>query len=103
MLTRGEVGGTFMGIWMYANAGMLAVYGQPAPPGGVNNIPEESWQISGAPAKAVIACTYLFVASFAPTWGPVSWIYPPELFPLRVRCKAVALCTSANWIFNFAR
>lgn len=29
-------------------------------------------------------------------------IYPPELFPLRVRGKAVALATSANWAFNFA-
>ena len=63
---------------------------------------EESWQIHGGAAKGVIACTYLFVASFAPTWGPVSWIYPPELYPLRVRGKAVALTTSANWIFNFA-
>lgn len=29
--------------------------------------------------------------------GPVSWVYPPELYPLRVRGKAVALATSANW------
>lgn len=50
----------------------------------------------------MIACTYLFVASYAPTWGPVSWIYPPELYPLRLRGKAVALSTSSNWIFNFA-
>ena len=96
------IGSTFMGIWMYANAGLMASYGKPAPPGGIDGVPEESWQISGAPANAVIACTYLFVASFAPTWGPVSWIYPPELFPLRLRGKAVALTTSANWIFNFA-
>ncbi|KAF2492482.1 high affinity glucose transporter [Lophium mytilinum] len=96
------IGATLMSIWMYANAGLMATYGKPAPKGGVDNVPEESWQIAGAPAKAVIACTYLFVASYAPTWGPVSWIYPPELFPLRVRGKAVALCTSANWIFNFA-
>jgi len=96
------VGATLMMTWLFANAGLLATYGKPAPPGGVNHIKEASWQISGAPAKAVIACTYLFVASFAPTWGPVSWIYPPELYPLRVRGKAVALSTSANWAFNFA-
>lgn len=66
------IGGILMMIWMYANAGLLASYGSPAPPGGVDNVSEESWQISGAPAKAVIACTYLFVASYAPTWGPVS-------------------------------
>lgn len=96
------IGATFMSIFMYGNAGLLATYGSPAPPGGIDNIAEQSWQISGAPARAVIAFTYLFVASFAPTWGPVSWIYPPELFPLRVRGKAVALTTSSNWIFNFA-
>jgi len=96
------IGATLMSVWMYANAGLMASYGRAAPPGGVDNVPEESWQISGPPSRAVIACTYLFVASYAPTWGPVSWIYPPELFPLRVRGKAVALCTSANWIFNFA-
>jgi hypothetical protein len=62
------IGSTFMSIWMYANAGLLASYGSKAPPGGVDHVPEESWQIHGAPAKAVIACTYLFVASFAPTW-----------------------------------
>ena len=96
------VGALLMATWMYANAGLMAVHGSPAPAGGVNHVAEESWQISGAPAKAVIACTYLFVASFAPTWGPVSWIYPPELFPLRVRGKAVAVTTASNWIFNFA-
>jgi len=58
--------------------------------------------MSGPPAKVVIAMSYLFVASYAPTWGPASWIYPPELYPLRVRGKAVALSTSANWAFNFA-
>jgi MFS family permease len=96
------VGALFMATWMFANAGLMATYGKAAPPGGLNNVAEQSWEITGAPAKAVIACTYLFVASFAPTWGPVSWIYPPELFPLRVRGKAVAITTASNWIFNFA-
>jgi hypothetical protein len=59
-------------------------------------------KLSGSAATGVIACTYLFVASFAPSWGPVSWVYPPELYPLRVRGKAVALSTSANWAFNTA-
>ncbi|KIX05864.1 uncharacterized protein Z518_03837 [Rhinocladiella mackenziei CBS 650.93] len=96
------IGSTFMATWMYANAGLMATYGSPAPPGGVDHVEEESWQIHGAPARAVIACTYLFVASFAPSWGPCSWIYCPELFPLRLRGKAVALTTASNWIFNFA-
>ncbi|KAI9793090.1 MAG: hypothetical protein M1816_000988 [Peltula sp. TS41687] len=96
------IGAVLMAIWMYINSGLLATYGHYAGPQGVNGKPEASWSITGPPSKAVIASTYLFVASFAITWGPASWIYPPELFPLRVRGKAVALCTSGNWIFNFA-
>lgn len=96
------IGCTFMMIFMFANAGLMASYGRPAPAGGLHGIPQESWEISGAPSRAVIACTYLFVASFACSMGPVSWVYPPELFPLRVRGKAVSLSTSANWAFNFA-
>ena len=91
-----------MMTWLFANGGILASYGHYAGPQGVNNTPAASWSVTGPPSKAVIACSYLFVASYAPTWGPVSWIYPPELYPLRVRGKAVALATSANWAFNFA-
>lgn len=34
--------------------------------------------------------------------GPVSWTYPAEIFPMKVRAKAVSLSTAANWLFNFA-
>jgi sugar porter (SP) family MFS transporter len=98
------IGALLMMIFMFANGALMATYGKPAPPGGVDNVSEESWDMSAAPraAKGIIACTYLFVASYAPTWGPVSWIYPPELFPLRLRGKAVAVTTASNWVFNFA-
>ncbi|KAK1833921.1 general substrate transporter [Podospora conica] len=94
-------GAFLMCLFTSLNAGLFAVYSRPARPGEFPSA-SESMAISGGPAKAVIASTYLFVAAFAATWGPVSWTYPPELFPLRVRGKAVALCTSANWAFNFA-
>jgi len=96
------LGALFMLIFLFANGGLMATYGHPAPAGGVHGIEAESWEISGSASKGVIACTYLFVASFAISWGPVSWTYPPELFPLRVRGKATALTTSFNWAFNFA-
>jgi len=95
------IGAALMCLWLSVNAGLFATYSRPARPGEFTSS-AESMAIAGAPAKAVIASTYLFVASFACTWGPVSWTYPPELFPLRLRGKAVALCTSANWAFNFA-
>ncbi|KAI9744798.1 MAG: hypothetical protein M1818_001723 [Claussenomyces sp. TS43310] len=95
------IGAFFMMVFMYANAGIVATYSVPPYPGQFSSS-AESFSITGAPATGLIACTYLFVASYAPTWGPVSWVYPPELYPLRVRGKAVALATSANWAFNFA-
>ncbi|KAH9993508.1 general substrate transporter [Russula compacta] len=61
------------------------------------------WVINGhsSVTKGVIVCSYLFVCSFAVTMGPVSWTYPAEIFPMRVRAKAIALSTASNWFFNF--
>lgn len=89
-------------IWWTICTGLMGGYGNPAPPGGLDHIREQSWVITGAPAKVVIACSYLIVASFAPTWGPIEWVYPSELFPLRLRGKAAALSTASNWAVNFA-
>ncbi|KAI5806989.1 high affinity glucose transporter [Geopyxis carbonaria] len=96
------IGSTLMMTWLFANGGLMASYGKPAPPGGIDGIPAASWIVHGPASKAIIACSYLFVASYAITWGPASWIYPPELFPLRIRGKAVSLATCSNWIMNFA-
>jgi sugar porter (SP) family MFS transporter len=62
------------------------------------------WVISGhkSATRFIIACSYLFVCSFAVSMGPVSWTYPAEIFPMRVRAKAVSLSTASNWAFNCA-
>ena len=67
------IGAFLMMTWMFANAGILGGLGEVVP-GGINGVPEESMRVSGTAASALIACTYLFVASYAPTWGPVSWV-----------------------------
>jgi len=95
------LGSTLMAIWLFVNAGILGGMGV-AVPDGIDGIKEAKVKVTGAASKAVIACSYLFVASYAPTWGPVSWIYPPELYPNELRGKAVAFATSGNWAFNFA-
>ena len=68
------IGAFLMMTWMFTNAGILGGLGEVVP-GGINGVPEESMRVSGTAASALIACTYLFVASYAPTWGPVSWVY----------------------------
>lgn len=64
---------------------------------------DKSIDISGNhPASYVaIVMIYLFVAGFAYSWGPCGWIYPAEIFPLRIRSKATSVTTAANWLFNF--
>ncbi|KAL8902701.1 MAG: hypothetical protein Q9207_004453 [Kuettlingeria erythrocarpa] len=63
-----------------------------------------SWLIVGnAPvSRAIVACSYLFVCTFALTWGPTSWTYPSEIFPTGIRAKAVSLATASNWAWNCA-
>jgi len=66
------------------------------------NVTSVRWQVEGTPSKVVIAFTYLFVASFAPTWGPASWTYAPEVLPNDLRAKGMSLAACGNWAFNFA-
>ncbi|KAJ2781486.1 hypothetical protein GGI15_003202 [Coemansia interrupta] len=48
-----------------------------------------------------VVMMYLFVISFAMSWGPVAWLYPSEIFPMHVRSKANSITTASNWLFNF--
>ncbi|KAF4605108.1 hypothetical protein EYR40_003891 [Pleurotus pulmonarius] len=52
-------------------------------------------------AKAVVVCVVIFNAAFGYSWGPLPWLYPPEIMPLSFRAKGVSLSTATNWAFNF--
>ena len=45
--------------------------------------------------------TLAFLAFFELSLGPVFWLMIAELYPLRIRSKAMAVTTMVNWIFNF--
>lgn len=51
--------------------------------------------------NAVVACVIIFNAAFGYSWGPVPWLYPPEIMPLAHRAKGVSLSTATNWLFNW--
>ncbi|KAI8319284.1 general substrate transporter [Martensiomyces pterosporus] len=53
------------------------------------------------PSYLVIVMIYIFVISFAASWGPIGWIYPSEIFPMHIRSKANSITTASNWLFNF--
>lgn len=95
-------GSFFLAVWLFTTAGLMSTYGRPVP-GGLEGSPTVTWIVEhdGA-SKAIIACSYLFVATYALTWGPAGWIYPSEIIPLYIRSKAVSMATLANWAGNFS-
>ncbi|KAK9371567.1 uncharacterized protein V1513DRAFT_468331, partial [Lipomyces chichibuensis] len=61
-----------------------------------------TWIIVDQPiaSRCIQASLYLISASFVMSWGPIEWLYPPEIIPLHVRCKAVSLSTSTHYGIN---
>ncbi|KAG9096460.1 hypothetical protein FS749_008422 [Ceratobasidium sp. UAMH 11750] len=51
--------------------------------------------------KAGVACVIIFNAAFGFSWGPLPWLYPPEIMPLAFRAKGVSMSTATNWLFNW--
>ncbi|KAG8070502.1 hypothetical protein GUJ93_ZPchr0006g41712 [Zizania palustris] len=43
----------------------------------------------------------LFVLTFSLGAGPVPGLLLPEIFPNKIRAKAMALCMSVHWVVNF--
>ncbi|CAP85507.1 Pc20g01780 [Penicillium rubens Wisconsin 54-1255] len=54
-------------------------------------------------STGVAQTVFLFVFNtfFAIGWLGMTWLYPAEIVPLKIRAPANALSTSSNWIWNF--
>ncbi|KAF4505667.1 hypothetical protein G6O67_007590 [Ophiocordyceps sinensis] len=48
----------------------------------------------------IVFCS-LNIFFFAASWGPVVWVVTSEIYPLKVRAKAMSLSTASNWVLNF--
>ncbi|KAL2006792.1 hypothetical protein VTN00DRAFT_9460 [Thermoascus crustaceus] len=57
----------------------------------------------GGDKWGIVAAAFLFVFNtfYALGWLGMSWLYPAEILPLRIRAPGNAISTSANWAFNF--
>lgn len=55
----------------------------------------------GANAVMVVT-TCIYIIFFATTLGPVTFVLVSELFPMKTRATSMAICSSFNWMFNFA-
>ena len=48
-----------------------------------------------------LICMMIYVASFALSWGPVTWVLLSEIFPNNIRNKALAIAVAAQWASNY--
>lgn len=55
----------------------------------------------GATRTLTVIFVMIYNAAFGASWGPIPWLYPPEILPLSIRAKGASLSTAANWAFNW--
>lgn len=56
--------------------------------------------VAATPTLTVIL-VMVYNAAFGASWGPIPWLYPPEILPLSIRAKGASLSTASNWAFNW--
>ena len=49
----------------------------------------------------VVIFVMIYNAAFGYSWGPIPWLYPPEILPLSIRAKGASLSTATNWLCNW--
>ncbi|CAI5758934.1 unnamed protein product [Candida verbasci] len=96
-------GAIMMMIWQFGLAGILGSYSIPWPDSGNESVTIQIPSNQTPAANGAIACCYLFVCSFAFTWGVGIWVYCSEIWgDNRISQRGNSLSTCANWCLNFA-
>jgi SP family sugar:H+ symporter-like MFS transporter len=57
--------------------------------------------LPGAWGPIALVAANLFVVGFGASWGPLVWVLLGEIFPSRIRGKALGVAAAAQWIANF--
>lgn len=47
---------------------------------------------------ALLACVVVFIAAFAMAMGPISWLFSSEIFPNRIRGRAMSVAALTIWV-----
>jgi len=77
-----------------ALATMAIAFSQSVPGEGGPSLP-------GAWGPVALVAANLFVVAFGMSWGPIVWVLLGEIFPNRIRARALGLAAAAQWIANF--
>ena len=53
-----------------------------------------------AVGTAALIAVVVYIAGFALSWGPVTWVLLSEMFPNAIKNRALAIAVAAQWIAN---
>jgi SP family xylose:H+ symportor-like MFS transporter len=48
-----------------------------------------------------LCAVVLYIAGFALSWGPVTWVLLAEMFPNKIKNQAMAIAVAAQWLANW--
>ncbi|XP_072072027.1 sugar transport protein 14-like [Arachis hypogaea] len=57
-------------------------------------------ELSKSVSYFLIIVIFLFVLAYGRSWGPLGWLVPRELFPLKIRSVAQSIVVCVNTIFT---
>lgn len=60
-----------------------------------------SVSLPGAWGPIALVAANVFVVCFGASWGPLVWVLLGEIFPSRIRARALGIAAAAQWIANF--
>jgi sugar porter (SP) family MFS transporter len=66
-----------------------------------SNMVHGSPSLPGAWGPIALIAANVFVISFGASWGPIIWVLLGEIFPNRIRARALGVGAAAQWIANF--
>jgi MFS family permease len=81
------IGPILMSIFLAWQAGIASRFADP------------TYQNEGVGVAGLVSI-FLFSGAFSASFGPVSWIYQSEIFPMNQRALGTAVSTAANWLNN---
>jgi SP family arabinose:H+ symporter-like MFS transporter len=56
---------------------------------------------TAAAGAALLACVVVFIAAFAMAMGPITWLFCSEIFPNKVRGRAMSVAAFTVWVACF--
>jgi len=88
-------------ILLFGSAGMTVSLAVMAIAFSQANMVHGAPSLPGVWGLIALVAANVFVVSFGASWGPVVWVLLGEMFPTRIRARALGIAAAAQWIANF--